>query len=87
MDLPHDCKIIIPTAPKRLVTDIEKNTYSWFNIESFHLPEDEEELNTDYFSKIFAQNELKQSVIDVLTIVEREANALGSGEKVYLGGF
>lgn len=56
MELPPDCKIIIPTAPHRFVTDIEKKTNSWFDIRSFHMPDPEEgeEFDNEYFSRSFA---------------------------------
>jgi predicted esterase len=59
MELPPDCKIIIPTAPCRFVTDIEEKTYSWFDIRSFHMPDEEDELDNEYFSRSFDQRELK----------------------------
>jgi predicted esterase len=63
MELPPDCKIIIPTAPMRLVTDIEKKTYSWFDITTFHMPDEQEgeTMDNEYFSRSFSQKELKQS--------------------------
>jgi len=87
MELPSDCKIIIPTAPVRYVTDIERKITSWFDIRSFHMPDEEDELDKEYFSRSFAQNELKESAIMVLELLQKEREILGGPENIYLGGF
>jgi len=73
---PTKLRVVIPTAPFRYVTRLEKQSNSWYDVSKLAA--------TD--PKRYKNEEIEESVAYIHKLIDSEANILGYS-KVFIGGF
>merc|ERR1740139_79564 len=86
VNIPKNCKVILPTAPMREVKLNNDNCMtSWYDIMSTDRPP--MGLDEHFFAVQYSQSEMSESTDTVIALIEEEIKTVGDASKVFVGGF
>ena len=73
VNLPPGCKVILPTAPKKVQSaSLGSTLTSWFNIKTTYWPQDKEYLTAEDLKDKYDQAEMMESIKKITKYITEE---------------
>ena len=83
--VPKSCRVILPTAPVRPVTcNRGRLLTSWYDIITLNRPPT---MPLEEILPLHSQTDIRESAQTLTELIDQEADAIGSSDKVFIGGF